>query len=164
MILTAAPAKVTAPTYMMTGKPKRSAIVPASSGAVNETMWVAALVPVAVALLTLLFAPHDRASMVYGDMNESSDANLTRGGWRKMFIKGRQFLTLGRLILAGLSFSGYQFYSGFITTYLLNVRHVDPSVVGLFVTVDGIGTLSGSLFWGTAADRYGRRANALAFG
>ena len=43
------------------------------------------------------------------------------------------------------------------------MRHFDATVTGLFVTVDGIGTLIGSLMWGTIADRYGRRTNALGF-
>ena len=37
-------------------------------------------------------------------------------------------------------------------------------MVGLFVTIDGLGTLAGSLLWGTIADRFGRRVNALGFG
>ena len=127
-------------------------------------VWVAALMPMAVAALTLLSAPDDRKFSVYGDGDASSETNLVRGEWREMFVKGRWGLTITCLLLAGLNFSGYQFYSGFITTYLLNVRHFDPSVVGLFVTIDGIGTLAGSLLWGAIADRYGRRMNALAFG
>ena len=81
-----------------------------------------------------------------------------------MLLPGRRALTLTCILLAGLNFSGYQFYSGFITTYLLNVRHFDAAVVGLFVSIDGAGTLAGSLMWGAIADRFGRRVNAFAFG
>ncbi len=79
-------------------------------------------------------------------------------------LSGRRlWLTLACLLLAGLNFSAYQFYSGFITTYLTTVRQFSASVTGLFVSVDGIGTLIGSLMWGAIADRYGRRVNAVGF-
>jgi MFS family permease len=126
-------------------------------------IWVATLAPLAIALLTTMALPDDRAYAVYGDENESGDANLARGTWREMLAGRRLYLTLACLLLAGLNFSGYQFYSGFITTYLLNVRGFDASITGLFVTVDGIGTLIGSLLWGYVADRQGRRVNAVGF-
>jgi MFS family permease len=125
---------------------------------------VAALMPVGVALLTIGFLPDDRRYAVYGETEEASKVAITGGSWAQMLAKGRWPLTLTCLVLAGLNFSGYQFYSGFITTYLMTVRHFDPAVVGLFVTVDGLGTLAGSLLWGTIADRIGRRVNALGFG
>ena len=79
-------------------------------------------------------------------------------------LSGRRlWLTLACLLLAGLNFSAYQFYSGFITTYLTNVRHFGAALTGLFVFVDGAGTLAGSLMWGAIADRYGRRVNAVGF-
>lgn len=125
---------------------------------------VAAIMPVLVALLTIGFLPDDRRYAIYGETEEASDAAVTGGTWAQMLAKGRWPLTLACLVLAGLNFSGYQFYSGFITTYLMTVRHFDPAVVGMFVTIDGLGTLAGSLLWGTIADRFGRRFNALAFG
>jgi MFS family permease len=46
---------------------------------------------------------------------------------------------------------------------LINVRHWAASLAGLFVTIDGLGTLLGSVLWGWIADRIGRRANAVGF-
>jgi MFS family permease len=126
-------------------------------------LWVAAIAPLVVALLTILALPNDRRFLVYADENASGDANVARGTWREMLTGRRRYLTLACLLLAGLNFSGYQFYSGFITTYLMNVRRFDASITGLFVTIDGLGTLAGSLFWGYVADRYGRRVNAAGF-
>lgn len=126
-------------------------------------IWIAALAPLVVAVLTLLALPDDRRYAVYADENVSSHANLERGSWREMLAGTRLRLTLSCLLLAGLNFAGYQFYSGFITTYLLNVRGFDAVLTGSFVAIDGAGTLLGSLLWGYVADRYGRRVNAWAF-
>lgn len=119
--------------------------------------------PVAVALLAKLTLPDDRKFCVYADANVASDENVTRGTWKDMFAGRRRWLTIACLLLAGLNFSGYQFYSGFITTYLINVRHWAASLAGLFLTIDGLGTLLGSILWGWVADRIGRRANAIGF-
>ena len=75
----------------------------------------------------------------------------------------RRSLTVACLLLAGLNFSGYQFYSGFITTYLTTVRHFSAELTAVFVSIDGAGTLVGTLLWGWTADRFGRRTNAVGF-
>ena len=135
---------------------------------VGEDGWrtlvrIGAAAPAAAAVLTLLFLPDDRGIAVFGDGEQATVANDVRGTWREMLTGRRLRLTLACLLLAGLNFSAYQFYSGFITTYLLEVRHFSARLTGLFVTVDGIGTLLGSLMWGILADRYGRRVNAAGF-
>ena len=135
---------------------------------VGEEGWrtlvrIGAAAPALAALLTLALLPDDRGIAVYGEGEEATVANDVRGTWREMLIGRRLRLTLSCLLLAGLNFSAYQFYSGFITTYLLEVRHFSASLTGFFVTIDGIGTLIGSLMWGLLADRYGRRINALGF-
>ena len=83
--------------------------------------------------------------------------------WREMFVSARLRLTIACIILAGLNFSAYQFYSGFITTYLLNVRGFTTEMIGVIVAVDGIGTLAGTVLWGIVADRFGRKYNLLGF-
>lgn len=124
---------------------------------------VGAAAPAVAAVLTLLFLPDDRRFSVFGETDRADDANDVRGSWAEMLSGRRLWLTLACLLLAGLNFSAYQFYSGFITTYLTTVRHFSASVTGLFVSVDGLGTLIGSLMWGAIADRYGRRVNAVGF-
>lgn len=118
--------------------------------------------PAAVALLALPFLPDDRKLVVYGAQEDAS-AVVERAGWGEMLRRGRWRLTLACLLLAGMNFSAYQFYSGFITTYLIQVRHFGAATTGLFVMVDGVGTLAGSLLFGWIADRYGRRVNAAGF-
>jgi MFS family permease len=144
-------------------------LVTGSIGAlVGDNGWrvllrLGAISPVIVALLVLVYLPDDRKFCVYANAEEASNENLARGSWWDMFSGRRRWLTIACLLLAGLNFSGYQFYSGFITTYLINVRHWPASLAGLFVTIDGLGTLVGSVLWGWIADRIGRRANAIGF-
>ncbi|PXA86555.1 MFS transporter [Nostoc sp. 3335mG] len=135
---------------------------------VGEDGWrtlvrVGAVTPAVAAVLVVLFLPDDRRYSVYGDQETASYQNDVRGRWSEMLRGRRLYLTLACLLLAGLNFSAYQFYSGFITTYLVTVRHFGASVTGLFVVVDGLGTLIGSVFWGWIADRYGRRVNSAGF-
>ena len=126
-------------------------------------IWISILGPLAVAALTWTVLPDDRVLQVYGESDTAADAPVTGGSWTEMLIGRRRYLTLACLLLAGLNFSGYQFYSGFITTYLMTVRHYDASLAGVFVIIDGVGTLVGSIAWGAIADWKGRRINALGF-
>jgi predicted MFS family arabinose efflux permease len=126
-------------------------------------IWISILGPLTVAVLTWVALPDDRGMRVYGDSDTATAEAVTGGSWTEMLSGRRRYLTLACLLLAGLNFSGYQFYSGFITTYLMTVRHYDASLAGVFVIIDGIGTLVGSIAWGAIADWKGRRINALGF-
>lgn len=126
-------------------------------------IWLGAAMPAAIFVCTAWLLPDDRLFSVYGDGEAATDHNAARGNWREMLTGSRLKLTLACLLLAGLNFSGYQFYSGFITTYLQTVRKFDASTTGVFVTADGFGALLGGVLWGWLADRYGRRFNAIGF-
>lgn len=124
---------------------------------------ISAGLPLAVAIIAALLLPDDRKLDVYANDDASDADNRQAGSWREMFASRRLRLTLMCILIAGLNFSAYQFYSGFITTYLMTVRNFSSDLIGLFVAVDGIGTLAGTVLWGIVADRYGRRANLLGF-
>ncbi len=124
---------------------------------------IAAALPVLVAIVTLAFLPDDRRLIVYANDDVSGARNDERGRWREMFARPRLRLTVACIVLAGLNFSAYQFYSGFITTYLLTVRGFTGQMIGVIVAIDGVGTLAGTFLWGVIADRYGRKYNLLGF-
>ncbi len=126
-------------------------------------MWLAVISSAAVAIMGASLLPNDRRIPVYADTDVPTATNDAHGRWREMWTKRRWRLTATCLVLAGLNFCGYEFYSGFITTYLLNVRHFDASTTGWFVMIDGLGLFAGNVLWGLMADRYGRRLNALVF-
>ena len=137
-----------------------------ASGGANwhSFLYLAAVLPTLVAVLTLLFVPREGEYAVYADSDEAITEPSAPGAWRDMLVGRRRLITAACILLAGLNFCGYQFYSGFITTYLFRERHFDSTIVGWFVLIDGIGTLLGSVVWGSVADRYGRRLVALGFG
>lgn len=85
----------------------------------------------------------------------SSADNSERGRWREMMAGSRLRLTLACIVIAGLNFSAYQFYSGFITTYLLDVRHFGNATIGVIVAVDGVGTLAGTVLWASSSTATG---------
>lgn len=136
----------------------------AGEGGWRALIWLAIISSGAVAFLGAVLLPQDRGMAVYADTDVSVDRNDIQGNWREMWGASRWRLTVICLAIAGLNFSGYEFYSGFITTYLLNTRQFDASVTGSFVMVDGIGMFVGNVLWGWVADRRGRRINAIAFG
>ena len=133
------------------------------NGEWRTLVLVAAILPLAVAVATVLFLPDDRTFRVYGNEDSSGEDNAERGQWREMLGRSRLRLTIACIVIAGLNFSAYQFYSGFITTYLLDVRHFSSATIGVIVAVDGVGTLAGTVIWGIVADRYGRKYNLLGF-
>jgi MFS family permease len=119
-----------------------------------------ALAPAAIAAGGWILLPDDRRLVAQG---ARTAAETRSGSWVEMLRGRRLWLTLACLLLAGLNFSAYQFYSGFITTYLLTVRHFGSGLTGLFVVIDGVGGLAGSLLFGWLADRLGRKAGAAGF-
>lgn len=81
----------------------------------------------------------------------------------ELFAPGVRRQTLLLAALTGLNFFGYQAFSGWQTTYLRDVRHLDPAGVGAVVGWSFAANIVGGLCWGWASDRFGRRFNALGF-
>ena len=73
----------------------------------------------------------------------------------------RQTLLLASL--TGLNFFAYQAFSGWLTIYLKDVRHLPAPVIGQLVSGQFAGNILGCFFWGWVGDRFGRRASAVGF-
>ncbi len=110
----------------------------------------AVLIAAAVYLLLPRFARTARSS---GD--RLPVAELFRPEFRKQ--------TLLLATMTGLNFFGYQAFSGWLTTYLTSARDLDAAVAGELVAWQFTGNIIGGFVWGWAADRLGRRFNALGF-
>lgn len=65
--------------------------------------------------------------------------------------------------MTGLNFFGYQAFSGWFTTYMTGPRGLDAATAGELVAWQFTGNIIGGFIWGWAADRFGRRFNALGF-
>jgi MFS family permease len=81
----------------------------------------------------------------------------------ELFLPGVRRQTLLLASLTGLNFFGYQAFSGWQTTYLRDVRHLDAGALGAVVGWSFAANIIGGLCWGWAGDRFGRRFNALGF-
>lgn len=127
-------------------------------------LWIGGIPPLVAAALMMFFVPDDTKIISFGE-DESADAGSRRrrGSWVEMFSGGYARFTIICAVIAGLNFMGYQFFSGFVTTYLREIREFGAESMGMLVSAQGLGSFIGGLSWGFIADRLGRRFNAIGF-
>ncbi|UPQ89383.1 MFS transporter [Vibrio sinaloensis] len=134
----------------------------------QSLMWVGGVPPLAAAVVMLFILPSDKKVIAYGEEEQHSDQNnaqqeVKKGSWGEMLSKPYRTITITCLLLAGLNFYGYQFFSGFVTTYLKEVRQFDGATIGLIFSISAFGSLFGAWVWGAIADKFGRKVNAFGF-
>ncbi len=81
----------------------------------------------------------------------------------ELFAPGIRRQTLLLASLTGLNFFAYEAFSGWLTIYLKDVRHLAAPAIGALVSGQFTGNLLGCFFWGWIGDRFGRRASAVGF-
>lgn len=131
----------------------------------ESIMWVGGIPPLAAAVVMLFILPSDKKVIAYGeeDQQKNGAEPVKKGSWGEMFNTQNRKITICCLLLAGLNFYGYQFFGGFVTTYLKEVRMFDGATVGIIFSISAFGSLFGAWVWGAIADKYGRKVNALGF-
>ncbi|NOI79511.1 MFS transporter [Vibrio tubiashii] len=134
----------------------------------QSLMWVGGVPPLAAAAIMIFILPSDKKVIAYGEeaqqqASEASTEEVKTGSWGEMLSKPYRMITITCLLLAGLNFYGYQFFSGFVTTYLKEVRQFDGATIGLIFSISAFGSLFGAWVWGAIADKYGRKVNAFGF-
>jgi MFS family permease len=133
----------------------------------QSLMWVGGIPPLAAAVVMIFILPSDKKVIAYGEEDqakaEESNAPAKKGSWGEMLSAPYRKLTITCLLLAGLNFYGYQFFSGFVTTYLKEVRQFDGATIGIIFSISAFGSLFGAWVWGAIADKYGRKVNAFGF-
>ncbi|MGX9523046.1 MFS transporter [Vibrio mediterranei] len=134
----------------------------------QSLMWVGGVPPLAAAAVMIFILPSDKKVIAYGEeeqqqASESSTEKIRTGSWGEMLSKQYRMITISCLLLAGLNFYGYQFFSGFVTTYLKEVRQFDGATIGLIFSISAFGSLFGAWVWGAIADKFGRKVNAFGF-
>ncbi|WP_061018888.1 MFS transporter [Vibrio splendidus] len=133
----------------------------------QSLMWVGGIPPLVAAALMIFILPSDKKVIAYGEEEqaeaEGSNTPAKKGSWGEMLSAPYRKLTITCLLLAGLNFYGYQFFSGFVTTYLKEVRQFDGATIGIIFSISAFGSLFGAWVWGAIADKYGRKVNAFGF-
>lgn len=134
----------------------------------QSLMWVGGVPPLAAAIVMIFILPSDKKVVAYGEevqptADTTSQAEIKKGSWGEMLSRPYRKVTITCLLLAGLNFYGYQFFSGFVTTYLKEVRQFDGATIGLIFSISAFGSLFGAWVWGAIADKFGRKVNALGF-
>ncbi|HFG2179582.1 TPA: MFS transporter [Vibrio cholerae] len=133
----------------------------------ESLMWVGGIPPLAAAFAMVFFLPSDKNVIAYGEEDSSANTGQNtpakKGSWGEMLSKPYRLLTITCLLLAGLNFYGFQFFSGFVTTYLKEVRQFDGATIGVIFSISAFGSLFGAWVWGAVADKFGRKVNAFGF-
>ncbi len=133
----------------------------------ESLMWVGGIPPLAAAFAMVFVLPSDKNVIAYGEEDSSANTGQNtpakKGSWGEMLSKPYRLLTITCLLLAGLNFYGFQFFSGFVTTYLKEVRQFDGATIGVIFSISAFGSLFGAWVWGAVADKFGRKVNALGF-
>ncbi len=119
-------------------------------------LWIGGVPPLFLAFVVLLLIP--ARSVVDRFHVESGKLPIS-----ELFHVGVRRQTLLLALMTGLNFFGYEAYSGWLTTYLTGDRGLSTAVAGNLVAWQFAGNIVGGFVWGYAADRFGRRFNALGF-
>ncbi len=131
----------------------------------ESLMWVGGIPPLVAAVVMIFILPSEKTTIAFGDepQNNTAGNEVKKGSWGEM-LRGRNLrITITCLALAGLNFYGYQFFNGFVTTYLREVRQFDGTTMGIIFSISAFGSLIGAWIWGAIADKWGRKVNALGF-
>lgn len=132
-----------------------------ASGAVGGDwkwlLWIGGVPPVLLAGFAFVLIPKT------ADARGPASGSKVRAPVLDLFARDVRTQTLALAALMGLNFFGYQAFSGWLTTYLRDVRHLTPTILGDLVAWQFAANILGGFFWGWAGDKFGRRFNALGF-
>jgi MFS family permease len=119
-------------------------------------LWLGGVPPLILSALALVLIPRHSAV----DRFHAASGKLPIG---ELFHRDVRKRTLLLALMTGLNFFGYEAYSGWLTTYLTEDRGLTAAIAGELVAWQFAGNIIGGFVWGYAADRLGRRFNAIGF-
>ena len=129
-------------------------------------MWIGGIPPLLAAVAMVFILPSEKNVEPFSDDKAkavSATGEVKKGSWGEMLQGANLRITVTCLALAGLNFYGYQFFNGFVTTYLKEVRLFDGTTMGIIFSISAAGSLIGAWCWGAIADKWGRKCNAFGF-
>ncbi len=118
-------------------------------------IWLGGVPPILLAFFAYAIVP--------GSIPQAVTEFKRRLPVRELFAPAVRRQTLLLASLTGLNFFAYQAFSGWLTIYLKDVRHLPALVTGHLIAAQFAGNLLGCFFWGWVGDRFGRRASAVGF-
>ncbi|MFD9625501.1 MFS transporter [Peribacillus muralis] len=131
----------------------------------EKILWFGGIPPLVIAIFMFFFIPDEKKYVPYGNNDNESvkEADTRQGTWSEMFTKRYRRLTITCALISAFNFLAVQFYTGFITVYLKDVRGFDATEMGVILASGAtLGIFSG-LIWGYLSDRLGRIFNAFGF-
>ncbi|MCQ8212085.1 MFS transporter [Cetobacterium somerae] len=147
-------------------------IMGAYGALLGESNWemlmvIGGLPPVIAAIAMIFLVPSEKKYIPFGSEkegdNETKAEEEKKGSWKEMFSGKLAKISITCILLSGLNFIGYQFFSGFVTVYLREVRNFDAKTMGILFSAASSGSLVGAYVWGFVADKFGRKVNAFGF-
>lgn len=107
------------------------------------------------AVLAFVFVPNDYQYMK--SLRETGKASGEKINYLNMYKGKYLWIGLGTILLSGANFTAYSAFGNNATTYLVTGLGVASATAGAIYSVQGFGTLIGYFFWGTVADKKGRK-------
>lgn len=147
-------------------------IMGAYGALLGESNWemlmvIGGLPPVIAAIGMIFLVPNEKKVIPFGSEKESDNEGKIeeekKGSWKEMFSGKLAKISIICILLSGLNFMGYQFFGGFVTVYLREVRNFDAKTMGILFSAASSGSLVGAYLWGFVADKFGRKVNAFGF-
>lgn len=122
-------------------------------------MYTAIIPPIIGAVLCFFLVPNDYEYTK--EINKDAKAKGKKINYFNMY-KGKYLLIgIGVICLSGANFTAYSAFSNNATTYLTSELKVSALVAGSIFSIQGFGQLFGYIFWGTIADKFGRKKPAI---
>lgn len=118
-------------------------------------MMTAYIPPIVGAVLAFVFVPNDYQYMK--SLRETGKASGEKINYLNMYKGKYLWIGLGTILLSGANFTAYSAFGNNATTYLVTGLRVASATAGAIYSVQGFGTLIGYFFWGTVADKKGRK-------
>jgi len=127
----------------------------------HALLWAGALPPLLLAPLLFWAVPDDRRVAPWGaGVAPRTSLRLPIVELFRPALRRRTGLLF---LLVGLNFFAYQAFSGWVTTFLEETRHIDAGAAGDIVSWQFVGAVVGGFAWGAFSDRFGRRPAAIGF-
>ena len=128
----------------------------------HELILMGAVPPLLLAPLAYLVVPNDRKLIAYGtaDYDAPPRGKLPVA---ELFAPDLRRNTLLLALMVGLNFFGSQAFTGWQTTYLNEVKGVDPAAAKEMFGWQFAAAIVGGFVWGALSDRLGRKLNAIGY-